>query len=305
MEPTANLSELEARLRTEGAPFVEATVVRAQAPTSSRPGDRALVRDDGSVHGFVGGQCAETSVVTAALDVLATGEPLLLRVLPDEGGVLPVLDQGDAPGERRVVNPCLSGGAVEIFLQPHRPPTVVQVVGSSPVALALTRTLGDLDLAVTRSDGGEADPRGALAVIVSTHGRDEETTIRAALDADVPFIGLIASVRRGTAVLDAMDLDDEERARVRCPVGLSIGARTHAEIALSVAAELVRDVRLGGLEAPGGRTRERPTTAIDPICGMTVTITPTTPHLHHAGEDVWFCAPGCRTRYAADVAAEA
>jgi xanthine dehydrogenase accessory factor len=139
---------------------------------------------------------------------------------------------------------------------------------------------------------------------VSTHGRDEPETLRAALDAGVPYIGLIASERRANLVLDAMDLTDAERGNVRSPVGLPIGARTHAEIALSIAAELVREVRLGGIEAAEATARVRPRTAIDPICGMTVTVTDATLHLAHGGEDVWFCAPGCRARYAADVGAE-
>jgi xanthine dehydrogenase accessory factor len=297
------LSDLGAQLLADRVPFVEATVVRAQAPTSAHPGDRALIRTDGTIVGFVGGQCAETSVVTAALDVLASGDPLLLRILPDEPTLLPVAGQGDAPGERRVVNPCLSGGAIEVFLRPHRPPPAVRVVGSSPVAVALTRTLTDLGFAAERVDGGQVDVRGALAVIVSTHGRDEPETVRAALDADVPFVGLIASRRRGSEVLDAMDLTEDERAQVRSPVGLPIGARTPEEIALSIAAELVRDVRLGGLrvatDAPA-----TPATAVDPICGMTVTVGPGTLHLRHDGRDVWFCAPVCRSRYAADVGVE-
>ncbi|MEX1162606.1 MAG: XdhC family protein [Nitriliruptor sp.] len=304
MDPSTSLSELGTQLRADRIPFVEATVVRAQAPTSARPGDTAIVQADGTIAGFVGGQCAETSVVAAALDVLVSGEPLLLRVLPDGSDREPALDERDAPGERRVINPCLSGGAIEVFLRPHRPAPAVHVVGSSPVALALTTTLAGLGFSARRVDGGELDCTGALAVVVSTHGRDEPETIRAAIAAAVPFIGLIASERRGSAVLDAMDLSDEERGRVRTPVGLPIGARTPAEIALSIAAELVRDVRLGDIEPSAAPIPSTPATAIDPVCGMTVTVTATTLHLAHDGQDVWFCAPGCRARYAADVGVE-
>ena len=63
-------------------PFVHATVVRAQSPTSARAGDDAIILADGTIEGFVGGQCAEESVRVAALDVLNDGEPLLLRMLP-------------------------------------------------------------------------------------------------------------------------------------------------------------------------------------------------------------------------------
>ena len=72
-----------------GVPFVQATVVRAQEPTSAHAGDRAIVLADGSIEGFVGGQCAAGSVRTAALGALETGESVLLRVLPDSDDVVP------------------------------------------------------------------------------------------------------------------------------------------------------------------------------------------------------------------------
>src|SRR3954452_18699706 len=100
-------------LTSARVPFVHATVVRSQEPSSARPGDDAVVLSDGRIEGFVGGQCAEESVRAAALDSLATGESLLLRVLPDGGEHFP-----ESPSARVVVNPCLSGGALEIFLEP-------------------------------------------------------------------------------------------------------------------------------------------------------------------------------------------
>src|SRR4051812_28695072 len=100
-------------LRTECTPFVRATVVRAQQPSSAHPGDAAIVYADGSIEGFVDGQCAEVSVRTAALEALRLGETMLLRVLPGDGASFP-----ETPGAHVVVNPCLSGGALEIFLEP-------------------------------------------------------------------------------------------------------------------------------------------------------------------------------------------
>ena len=51
----ARVGELVVQRRT----FVRATVVRAQCPTSARPGDAAIVLPDGAIEGFIGGQCAE------------------------------------------------------------------------------------------------------------------------------------------------------------------------------------------------------------------------------------------------------
>src|ERR1700710_1543293 len=72
------------RLLSERVPFVTATVVRAAAPTSVRPGDSALVLADGTIDGFVGGVCAQASVRLHAIRTMETGESLLLRLVPGE-----------------------------------------------------------------------------------------------------------------------------------------------------------------------------------------------------------------------------
>ena len=78
----SQLSDRIEELTRSRTPFVQATVVRAQEPSSARAGDRAIVLTDGSIEGFVGGECATGSVRTAALDALETGQGVLLRVLP-------------------------------------------------------------------------------------------------------------------------------------------------------------------------------------------------------------------------------
>ncbi len=292
-------------------PFVQATVVRAQCPTSARPGDSAVILPDGTIEGFVGGQCAEGSVRTAALEVLETQDPKLLRILPApdaEGETFPEVDGADT-----VVNPCLSGGALEIFLEPHVPAPRLVLAGVTPIvdAIAAFAPALGFDVAKGPADtvgaGGAADPVGALAVIVASHGRDEDTAIRAALDAGVPFVGLVASPRRAAVVLDTLELACCERGRVHAPVGLDIGARTAEEIALSILAGVVEARRRGGIRAPevaspdAGSNTDAPVTVIDPVCGMTVTVVADTPHLAHEGEEWWFCNPGCRVRYAEEL----
>lgn len=281
-------------------PFVEATVVRAQVPASVRPGDGAIVLQDGSIEGFVGGQCAQGSVREAALGAIRDRRSVLLRVLPGEGEPFP-----ETPGAHVVVNPCLSGGALEIFLQPRLPDPVVGVVGESPIVSALREMAPPLGFVVESGAGTEV-VAGATAVVVASHGGDEAAVIRSALDAGVGFVGLVASRKRGAAVLDSLELSHCQRDRVHAPVGSDIGASTPAEIALSILAQLVREVRVNGLTAPQTPASEEtmrtsaPVTAVDPVCGMTVTVGPTTPHLEVDGQDVWFCCPGCRDRKAAE-----
>ena len=60
------MTERAQQLRRARTPFVHATVVRAQPPTSSHAGDQAILLSDGTIEGFVGGDCAQSSVRKAA-----------------------------------------------------------------------------------------------------------------------------------------------------------------------------------------------------------------------------------------------
>ncbi|MEV4343814.1 XdhC family protein [Actinoplanes sp. NPDC049596] len=283
-----SITDLTRSLEKERRPFVHATVVRAQEPTSARPGDDAVILADGSIEGFVGGVCAEGSVRAAALDSLRDGNTVLLRVLPEESAPFP-----ETPGALVVVNPCHSGGAIEIFLRPVLPKPLVGVAGTTPIGTAIRELAAFLDFEVAPA-GSYA---GASAVVVAGLGRDEEQQIHAALDAGVPYIGLVSSRTRGAAMLESMRLTPAELERVHPHAGIDIGARTPKEIALSILAEVVRGVRRDGIVAAplSGVPRQ----ATDPVCGMTVLIGENTPHAVVDGQDYWFCCPGCRDRYAA------
>ncbi|MEE6178690.1 XdhC family protein [Mycobacterium sp. 050134] len=289
----STVSERAQQLLAARTPFVRATVVRAQPPTSANPGDEAILLPDGTIEGFVGGQCAQNSVRKAALGALQAGQSVLLRVLPDGDVHFP-----EAPGACVVVNPCLSGGSLEIFLTPQLPAPLIEIHGATPIADALARLCGVLGYDVrTGSEAG-----AATAVVIASHGGPEAETVRAALDAGVGYIGLVASRVRGASILDPLGLSDAERDRVHTPVGLDIGAKTPAEIAVSIAAELVAGIRAGELGRPVG-IRDAPAEAVDPICGMAVPIRPDTEHLRLAGVDHWFCGSGCRAAFAAKAGA--
>ena len=274
-------------------PFVRATVVRAQEPTSARPGDSAIISADGSIEGFVGGVCAESSVRLAALDTLRDGNTLLLRVLPDHDSDFP-----ETPGARVVVNPCHSGGALEIFLQPVLPRPVLRLVGDTPISRAVATLAGFLEFDVA-TDGD--DWAAATAVVVAGLGRGEQAAIRSALDAGVGLVALVASHTRGAVVLDEVGASDAERRRVHTPAGLDIGARTPPEIALSIMSEVVQAIRMEGLAAPAhpvpAALPDGALEAVDPVCGMTVVIGRDTPRAVVGGQDFWFCRPGCRDTY--------
>jgi xanthine dehydrogenase accessory factor len=302
------LATTVAQLTADCRPFVLATVVRARRPTSVRPGDTAVVLADGTIDGFVGGVCAQSSVRLHGLRALETGEPLLLRLVPgdpeaagetEDGGVAGTLD-----GAVVEHNPCLSGGALEIFLDPHLPAARVAVIGDSPIARALERVALAAGYDCRRTESADAagddeDLTGAAAVIVASHGNGEEEHILArALSAGVPYVALVASPRRGAAVRSELGVPVELAAQLHTPAGLDIGARSPAEIAVSILAQLISAHHAD--PAPGRPAVSVDAVAVDPVCGMSVAVVATTPQLELAGEHVYFCGPGCRDRYGAE-----
>jgi xanthine dehydrogenase accessory factor len=276
------------RLAEAGEQFVLATVVSVRRPASARRGDRALVRSDGTLQGWVGGACSEPAVVREALRALADGQPRLLRICPP----------GSAGASDDVVtaeSSCASEGTVEVLIEPQLPVPLVAVVGDSPAAKALRQLVAGIGWRVTDELEARVD-----AVVLATMGRGDEEGLQAALVSPAGYVGLVASARRAGVVLGRLrdlGVDEEALARVRSPAGLDLGPLPQAEIAVAVLAELVawRHARDGSpielLEA------------VDPVCGMTVSVGADTPQAEHDGISYWFCCPGCRARFARDPAA--
>jgi xanthine dehydrogenase accessory factor len=113
--------------------------------------------------------------------------------------------------------------------------------------------------------------------------------------------------------LAALDLSDEEKARIRTPAGIDIGARSPQDVAVSIMAEIIatheRAARRPGLDArPEQPATEFPATesaptAIDVVCGMTVAAVDATLHADVDGVRYWFCAAGCRRAFLAEPSA--
>lgn len=244
-----------ARLREEGVPFVLATVVRAERPTSARPGAKAIVLEDGEVRGFVGGTCVRPAVRRESLRALADGVPRLLRISPDAPPEGTEAEEGVLAEQMA----CVSGGALDIHLEPFLPSRKLLLAGSSPVVeslAALGEALGMEVRPAERVEGGAAGEEAGLAaaaagafVVVAGHGEGEWAALKAGLGGEnARYVGLVASPRRAAAVrerLAGMGLSPEEIARLRSPAGLDLGAETPGEIAVSILAEIVEAERSG------------------------------------------------------------
>ena len=287
------LRETTDRLRAERVPFVHARVVLAERPTSAKPGDEAIVLPDGTIEGFVGGQCALATLRAQGLAVLESRESTLLRIAP--------LPEPDQPGKTVVHNPCQSGGTLEIFMEPVLPAPLVRVQGTTPIGIALAQVGDALGYDVQAWDSSSVAELGVTqAVIVASHGNGEEVVLESAVKSGVPYIGLVASRKRGAAVLQSLDLTEEEKSRIHTPAGLDIGARTAEEVALSIFAQIIAT---RSSEPRTESSASAVATAIDPVCHMDVVMVPSSLHAEVDGQTWWFCCQGCLDRFVANPAA--
>jgi xanthine dehydrogenase accessory factor len=319
-------------LLEQNTPFAIAIVVRAEKPTSGKPGDKALITVDGTMHGWIGGSCSQPTVIREALKALKDGKSRFIRLSPNPEALTP------RDGLVEFPMTCFSGGTLEIYIEPQYPQPRLLIVGNLPVARALV-SLGKVmnyDVVAVDPDGdGSSLPdahhvlmsladiphhiRPDTYVVVATHGSFDEAALEQALKAKPRYVGLVASHKRFEAVLDYLKMqgvDPSELERIKAPAGLDIQAQQGDEIALSILAEIVQhrhsaaetdDWSAGAAEVHTHHEHEAHAhahthepvraVAIDPVCGMEVEIATAKYTYEYEGKTYYFCAPGCKLSF--------
>ncbi len=295
---------LAADLSARGEPFVLATVVWRRAPSSGKEGATALITPDRQVRGWLGGACAEPTVVREALRALEEGAPRLLFLgSPEE------LEGRARDGVVTVPIACQSEGALEVYVEPVLPQPQLIAIGRSPAAGALAALASGLGwrTSLMEDDGdiaGEVDERSY--VVVATQGHFDEDALERALATPAAYVGLVASRKRAEAVLGYLrdrGVSDEALARVHAPAGLDLGHVATDEIAVAILAEIVQLRAAGALDT--GAVAEVPARheEIDPVCGMTVDVADARFRTVHDGQTYYFCSAGCLASFTNDPAA--
>ncbi len=231
----------------EGEEVVLATAIRTDGEPPCRPGQKLLLGANGPLAGTLGCSEFDASAVDETKDLLSSGEPALRTFTHDLG-------------------------SVEVYLEPLRPGPRLLVLGATPVAEHLLRGAAELGystvLIESRTERVTPGHRAAAGKVVASVGEvalgpgvdaihtdhdapDIVAELAPLLQAGVRFVGVMGSARHTAPHLEALraaGCTDDELAQLRTPVGLDLGARTPAEIALSILAGLLaaRTGRTGG-----------------------------------------------------------
>lgn len=256
-----DLVVFEAVLAAEkaGRPVALATVIETQGSVPRQAGSKMLVRPDGTIVGTVGGGEMESLVISEAQAAIGDGATRVLTYnLTD-------LASGD---------PGICGGTLKVFVEPLAPPPTVIIVGAGHVGKAVAGLAKWLELRVIVTDDrpGYASPEQipgmddylaippadipaqvditpTTCIVAVTRGLVvDKALIPALLATQARYIGLIGSRRRWALTAEALveeGISRDDLARVHAPIGLSLGAETPKEIAVSIMAEVIMTLRGG------------------------------------------------------------
>lgn len=240
-------------LRAEGKPVTAVTVTQVTGSTPREPGAKMLVLSDGTFFGTIGGGRLEQMAITDAMAALKAGKSKVIRY-----------PLGAKTGQ-------CCGGVAELFFEILNDGPQLVVFGAGHVARAICRTMTGtafqtrvidereewvfskaIPRAVTRLHGEWRDFADDLPwnsektyVLVMTHRHDtDQAIIEYAVQRPAKFIGLIGSQSKWARFRQRLifrGVDEKLLARVRCPVGLSLGGKAPQEIAVSIAGELLEE----------------------------------------------------------------
>jgi xanthine dehydrogenase accessory factor len=216
-------------------------------------------------------------------------------------------------------------------VEPAVPAPQLLVYGRSPVARALVRhgkargwSVVAIDPRGEPANFPEADavstdpqalglprPSGPVFAVVATLGEWDEDAVVAALGREPDDIAVIATPRRfdEMRVLLASRISTSALLSLRKPAGIDLEAQKADDIAQGVLAEMHRRLAPAPAADPGpfepfesefatiplAVLRE----ARDPVCGMTVPISPASHRAAHGGREYYFCSAACRERFLA------
>jgi xanthine dehydrogenase accessory factor len=297
-------------------PIAMAIIVRREGQTSGKPGDKALITAKGEVKGWIGGGCTRGIVIKEALAAIHEGTPRLVKIQPTE-------DTPKQHGVNTYKMTCMSGGSVEVYIEPIMPVSQIKIFGSSHIAKALCQIGKASGFAITViSDHAETemfpqadkiyslksfDAANSSAndfVVVCTQGENDANSLLAAINLNTQYIAFVASRKKANSIYMGLKKEGiplEQLANIKTPAGLDINAKTPEEVAISILGQIIQVKRSGEYNStkdmPGLELKESDDLYINPVCKIPVSKSGAKHVLEYKGEKVYFCCDGCKESF--------
>ena len=297
----------------QGEEFAVAHVIWREAPSSGKPGDKAIILKDGTIIGWIGGGCVKGIAVKEAREAIRENRSRLVRIDPDEGN-------SEDSSHKTYRMTCHSGGTMELFIEPITPNPQLIIVGKSNIARALSKLAIATNLRVhvlsndvhkgmfpgvnnihDRVDFSKINIDKNTFIVVSTQGEDDEESIRKALETSCNYVGFISSLRKSVKIkeyLEQTELSANRINELKIPVGMDINAKLPEEIAISILAEIVQLFRdPNRKEDQETDTAINDDTYINPVCRVAVSKKDAKHVLEYGAHTVYFCCDGCKVSF--------
>jgi xanthine dehydrogenase accessory factor len=299
-----------------------ATVVRRDAPTSGKPGDKAIITEDGQVKGWIGGGCTKGIVIKEALSSIKERSPRLVKIQTDS-------NTPEQPGVKNYKMTCQSGGSVEVYIEPIMPVTQIKIFGRSHIGRALCEIGRASGFSITViSDAADSDmfPSANEIIklseytptatpfdfaVVCTQGEQDVEGMEAAIKTGSRYIGFVASRKKANSILLSLKrqgVPHDVLVKVRTPAGVDLNAKTPEEVAISILAEIIKEKRaitetMEEMELKEASTELTHDLYINPVCKIPVQKSTAKHVVDYEGENVYFCCDGCKESFDKEPAA--
>jgi xanthine dehydrogenase accessory factor len=309
-------------LRKKNEPFALAMVVRRDAPSSGKVGDKAVINKHGEIIGWVGGGCVKGILIKEAEDAMHTGKARLVKI----GKSLTTLKQ-DGVMEYKMT--CQSEGTVEVFIEPILPKPHLVVMGKSAIAKALVKmaavagyritgvaqdadltTFEKVDELITQVNLANVKTTVATCIVVVTQGEGDEKALTEALQKDFAYLGFVASKKKMVSIADYLEssgFDKKKIDSITSPAGIDINAKQPEEVAISILAQIIHLQNSASAPAifekfettkeDGGKA---PVYYINPVCGVPVDMNNPKHVVEYKNEKIYFCCDGCKMKFDAE-----
>lgn len=298
----------------EKTPFAMAMVVNRTVPSSGKPGDKAIIFQDGTMKGWIGGGCTRGIVLKEALLSIQQGKPRLVAIRPGSNEVTEL-------GVVSYQMTCQSGGSVYIYIEPVLPKPHILILGKSHIAMALSRIGKATGYQVSVVSRGadkimfpEADrvldqekPDPSLItpntyIVVCTQGDQDEQALRYGIESGSGYVSFVSSLKKANSIYSSLrkqGVGMDDLKRVKTPAGININAKLPEEVAISILAEIIslmRDTK----KSEGEVKLNMENLFINPVCNIPVEKSTAKHVIHYKDIPYYFCCDGCKVTFEAD-----